>query len=182
MYIIARFRREIPNIEGMRMIVSLDNYQVFEVTPEALAQFPEGIYHEEITELEGTTAWKFYGEARTHRSAYSDIEGLVPDSTNSRGVNKTKVYFTEEIYAAVVSLMKRVFKRNIIDIFTERGTTEGMQEMLDMVDSLQTIKAINYKREELLGVEMPKQQLQELFIWDDETNRRIGRMEYSLGF
>jgi len=182
MFVIARFRREIPNIQGMRMIVALDNYQIFQVTSDALLNWPQNIEYEEITEIEGTTAWKFYGEVRPYRSAYSDIEGLVPDSTNSNGVNKTKVPFNWEIYNSVVSLMKRIFKRNIKDIYEERGSTEGQQEILDMIDNLNTIREISYERERLLGTEMSKTQLKELFLWDDERNSRIGKHQFTLGF
>jgi hypothetical protein len=182
MFVIARFRREIPNIDGMRMVVALDNYQIFEVTAGALSNWPENIEYEEITDLEGTTAWKFYAEVRPYRSAYSDVEGLVPDSTNSRGVNKTKVPFDWDIYNAVVTLMKRIFKRNIKDVFAERGTTEGQQEILDMIDGLNTIRDISYERERLLGIEMSKTQLKELYLWDEEKDMRIGRHQYTLGF
>lgn len=166
----------------MRLVVSFDNYQIFQVTEEALAQIPEQIYREEISDVEGEISWKFYGEAREFRSAYSDVEGLVPDKQNSKGVNKTNVYFTYDVYEGALRLMKRIFRRNIIDVYAERGTTEGMQELLDVIDSLQTIKDVNYKREELLGVQMPKTQLEELFLWNNETQTRIGKMEYSLGF
>ena len=182
MFVLANFKREIPQITGMRMVVALDNYQIYEVTPEALAQWPSNVEYEEITDIEGTTAWKFYGEVRPYRSAYSDIEGLVPDKTNSRGVNKTNVPFTWDIYNAVVTLMKRMFKKNIQDIFEERGNHEGEQEILDMIDGLTTIRQITYERERLLGIEMPKTQLRELYLWDEEKDMRVGKHQYDLGF
>ena len=79
-------------------------------------------------------------------------------------------------------LMKRIFKRNIKDIYEERGSTEGQQEILDMIDNLNTIREISYERERLLGTEMSKTQLKELFLWDDERNSRIGKHQFTLGF
>lgn len=182
MFVIARFRKEIPQISDMKLIASFDNYQIFELPESSLAEWPENIEYEEISELEGTTAWRFYGEIRPYRSAYSDVEGLVPDKQNSRGVNKTNVPYDWNIYNATVLLMKRIFKRNIKDIFEERGNHEGEQELLDLIDSLTTLREISYERERLLGIEMSKTQLRELYLWDDENDRRIGQNQYSLGF
>ncbi len=182
MFVIARFRKEIPQISGMKLIASFDNYQIFEIPESSLSEWPENIEYEEIGQLEGTTAWKFYGEVRPYRSAYSDVEGLVPDKQNSRGVNKTNVPFDWDIYNATVLLMKRILKRNIKDIFDERGNHEGEQELLDLIDSLTTIREITYQRERLLGIEMPKTQLRELYLWDDEKDVRIGPQHYLLGF
>jgi hypothetical protein len=47
---------------------------------------------------------------------------------------------------------------------------------------LSSIKEINYDRERLLGIEMPKTQLDELMLWDHTTNSRIGRMYFTIGF
>lgn len=182
-YIIARFRREIPNIVGMSSITAFDNYQIFSLTDEAWDNFPENIYREEITELEGTVAWKFYGEVRGYRSAYSDVEGLEPDPDElAKGKRKTKIYFTPEIEAATILLMKRFFKRNVLDIFAEREDQTGKEDIISMIDSLSSIKEICYKKEELLGVEMSKTQLRELFCWDEETDSRIGKMVFKEGF
>ncbi len=181
MFVIARFKKEIPQIGDMKLIASFDIYQIFELSESSLPEWPENIEYEEISELEGTIAWKFYGEVRTGRSAYSDVEGLVPDRVNSKGQNKTTVPYTMEMYTAVVTLMKRIFKRNIKDIFNERDNHEGEQEILDLIDSLITVREISYERERLLGIEMSKTQLRELYIWDDETDSRVGRHQYSLG-
>lgn len=182
MFVLANFKREIPQIEGMRMVVALDNYQIFELTESALAALPAEVSYEEIPEIEGTTAWRFYGEVRPYRSAYSDVEGLVPDKQNSRGVNKTNVPFNWDIYNAVVSLMKRIFKGNVRDEFNRRGDHTGEQELLDHIDSLSTIRELSYERERLLGTEMSKTQLKELYLWDNEADRRIGKHHYLLGF
>lgn len=182
MFVLANFKREIPQIEGMRLVAALDHYQIFEVTTEALQLWPESVPYEELTDIEGTTAWKYYGEVRGYRSAYSDIEGLVPDKQNSRGVNKTNVPFTQEIYDAVVTLMKRILKKNISDVFAERGNNDGEEQLLSYIDTLSTIRDISYEREKLLGIEMSKTQLRELFLWDEEFDRRKGKHHYILGF
>lgn len=182
MFVLANFKREIPQITGMRMVIALDNYQIFELPQSSLSEWPESIPYEEITELEGTTAWRFYGEVRPHRSAYSDVEGLVPDKQNSRGVNKTNVPFTMDIYNAVVMLMKRFFKANVRDVYAQRESQEGLQDILDHIDTLTTIREISYERERLLGTEMSKTQLKELLLWDDEADQRIGKHHYLLGF
>ena len=183
-FCIARFEREIPAIEGMQLVVSLDHYSIFRMTDTAWELFlKDAVPYEEITELEATEAWKYYGDVRGYRSAYSDVEGLEPDPESlAKGKRKTKVYITPEIEAAVVLLMKRIFKKNIQDEFNIRESREGEETLLNMIDGLSTIRELNYKREELLGIEMPKAQLQELFIWDDETNSRIGRHQFTLGF
>ena len=182
MFVIAKFKKEIPKLEGLRTVVSFDHYSIFEVTDVTLTQWPTNIEYEEITELEGTTAWKFYGEVRLGRSAYSDMEGLVPDKVNSKSQNKTTVLFTMEIYVAVVTLMKRIFKRNVKDIFTERKNREAEQKILDHIDTISTIRQLSYERERYLGTEMSKTQLRELYLWDEENNMRQGRHHYTLGF
>ena len=182
MFVLARFRREIPQITGMRLVVALDNYQIYELQESSLSEWPENVSYEIIPDIEGTTAWRFYGEVRPYRSAYSDVEGLVPDKQNSRGVNKTNVPFDWDIYNATVSLMKRIFKGNVRDVFSERGTHEGEQELLDHIDTLNTIRELSYERERLLGTEMSKTQLRELYLWDEEKDKRVGQHHYLLGF
>ena len=56
------------------------------------------------------------------------------------------------------------------------------QEILDMIDGLNTIREICYEKERLLGIEMSKTQLKELYLWDDETDSRKGRHHFLLGF
>lgn len=183
-YYIANFTKALPIISGMTLVCSCDIYQLYSLTDEALTQNPfEGVPHEEITELEGTTAWKYYGEVRGYRSAYSDVEGLEPDPESlAKGKRKTKVYITPEIEAATVLLMKRIFKKNVQDVFAKREDKSQEQNLLAFIDSLNSIKDICYEKERLLGIEMSKTQLQELGLWDDETNSRKGRMIFELGF
>jgi hypothetical protein len=78
--------------------------------------------------------------------------------------------------------MKRIFKRNIKDEFDTRNSRDREEEILNIIDSLQTIREISYKREEFLGTEMTKTQLQELYIWDNATNSRVGRHQFTTGF
>lgn len=181
---IANFTKEIPTIVGMQYVVSLDHYSIFTMTDEAWEQFPkDSVSYEEIEELEATEAWRYYGDVRGYRSAYSDVEGLEPDADElAKGKRKTKIYITPEIEAAVITLMKRIFKKNVQDEFNTRESRDGEEAILNMIDGLSTIRELNYKREEVLGIEMPKAQLQELFLWDDDTNSRIGRHQFTPGF
>lgn len=183
-YCIAKFEKVIPVIPGMSIVSSFSNYTLFKLTDEAYDQFPfDQVPFEEVTELEGTEAWKYYSEVRGYRSAYSDVDGLEPDPDElAKGKRKTKVYITPEIEQATILLMKRAFKRNIIDEFEKRESQQGKEELLSFIDGLTTIKDINYHKERLLGIEMPKSQLQEMMLWDNETNSRIGRMYFTLGF
>ena len=78
--------------------------------------------------------------------------------------------------------MKRIFKRNIMDVFSEREDKSKEQEILDFIESLQTIREIAYQKERLLGIEMSKTQLRELYLWDETTNSRKGKHQFTLGF
>lgn len=183
-YCIANFRKAIPLSNDLKILSAFDNYQIYQVSDELFNNFAQfGVPYEEITEFEATVAIKFYGEVRPYRSAYSDVEGLEPDPESlAQGKRKTKVPFTAEIYNATAQLMKRIFKRNIIDIFDSREDRTGEQEILDLIDSLTTIRDISYHRERLLGIEMSKTQLRELFLWDEETDSRRGRHQFIPGF
>jgi hypothetical protein len=176
-YYIAHIKGAFPS--GVRLISSFDYYSVVEVNdPSILQEFS----HEEISEAEATIGIKFYGEIRPYRSAYSDVENLEPDpEALANGKRKTKVYHTHETYNATLTLMKRIFKRNIMDVFAEREDKSKEQEILNFIDSLSTIREISYHRERLLGIEMTKTQLNELYLWDNETNSRKGRHHFLLG-
>jgi len=179
-YCIARFEREIPTVEGVTHIASLTTYQIYSVDEDSWDDFTgRGQPWEEITELEATQGTKFYGEVREYRKAYSLDEGLEPDEDEN---GKTKVYFTDEIHAATVSLMKKVFKKMIQDVYDTRDDRDGEDALLEEVDGLTNIRDINKKREEYLGIEMPRAQLRELGLWDEEAGSRDGVCDYSLGF
>ena len=183
-YCIANFKKTIPNIEGMSVVTSFSHYAMFKLTEEAWENFPfDQVSWEEVTEIEGTQACRYYGEVRGYRSAYSDVEGLTPDPDElAKGKRKTKVYITPEIEQATISLMKRVFKKIVLDEFEQRDNQTGKEELIAFIDTLSSIKEINYDRERLLGIEMPKTQLDELMLWDHTTNSRIGRMYFTIGF
>lgn len=182
-YGIAHFKKELPNFTGFQLIASFDNYSIFSMTDESVESFPASIKYEQITELEGTTAWRFYGENRSYRSAYSDVEGLEPDADAlAQGKRKTKVYYTPEITQSVVTLMKRILKGNINDVYALREDKTGQEDLLTFVESLNTISEITYHKERLLGTEMGKTQLSSLYMWDEDSNSRIGRHYYQLGF
>ena len=182
-YYIAKFKKTIPMITGMKQIASFDLYTIFSIEENRIDQLPVNIEYEEITEIEGTVAWRFYGEVRGYRSAYSDVEGLEPDPDElAKGKRKTKVYHTPETEAATIQLMKRIFIRNVIDIFNERENKDDMQKIIDFISSLNAIKDITYHKERLLGIEMSKTQLKELYIWDEATNSRVGRHQFTIGF
>lgn len=181
-YFLANFKRNIP--QGISQVTSMSGFQIYSVSDEMLETNPfDGVTHEEIPEIEGTVAWKFYGEVRGYRSAYSDVEGLEPDADElAKGKRKTKVYHTPETEAATLSLLKRVFRLNVQEIFDARDNRDGEQEILNAIESCTTAKEIAYKKEELLGIEMSRTQLRELFMWDEATDSRIGKMHFILGF
>lgn len=182
-YGIANFKRELPNFNGFKLVASFDNYTIFSITDESVGNFPTNIEYEQITELEGTTAWKFYCEVRGYRSAYSDVEGLEPDPESlAQGKRKTKIYMTPEITEASLTLAKRILKRNIADVFSTREDQTGKDELLQFVDSLVNVKDLCYHKERLMGTELSKTQLKEMFLWDDLTDSRIGKHQFTLGF
>ena len=184
-YFIALFPKVIPLTPNFRQVVAYDHYSVFSITEEEYENNNPfvGISHEEITELEGTTGWKFYAAVRGYRSAYSDQEGLEPDPESlAKGKRKTKVYPTPEEEAAAILLMKRILKRNIADEYARRVNRTGEEELLAFVDSLNTMKELCFERERLIGVEMYKSQLLEMDLWDVEDDSRKGRMVYDVGF
>lgn len=183
-YCLAQFKKEIPNIEGVTQLPGgLSMYQIFQVEDSLWeTSFPsEDIPYVELSELEATEACKFVGIIKTFRNAYSDDEGLDPDEDQLEK-RKTRVYYTDEIFEATVSLMKKHCTRRIQDEFLTRDSNEGEQALLDQVEACTTVRELNQLREDLLGISMPKAQLQELGDWDDETNSRISQTDYNLGF
>lgn len=183
-YCIAKFDRIIPTMDGLTILATLTEYTIFSIDDEnhenLWDEFTElGQPWEEITEIEATQGIKFYGEVREFRKAYSYDEGLDPDDDED---GKTKVYYTDEFHAATVMLMKRVFKKMVVDVYDSRDNRDGEDEILSDIDELTTVRQINLKREELLGIEMTRTQLRELGLWDEELGRRTDDCDYSLGF
>lgn len=178
-YFIIRFYREVPQITGMTSLTWFDSYGLFSVTPEAEAELAAlDLSIEEITEDEATLGAKFYGISRDYRKAYSAVEGLEPDE---EGGSKTKVYHTEHTKAVTLSLMKKITKRRIVDEFNRREDRTGEESLLTSVDAAATIWDLNILREDLLGVEMPVYQAQEMGLLD-ERGLRIVPVDYSKGF
>jgi hypothetical protein len=181
-YYITHFKKEIPSIVGMKLLASLDRYTIISLSDESLLSYISEIKTEEITELEGTEAWKFYSSIRGFRKAYSDSEGLEPDADElEKGLRKTKIYMSDEVTESVVLLMKRIFKSRVVDEFDTRDSRVGEEEILNMIDSLTTIWDINIKKEDLLDIEMPINQAVELGLCD-ENNRRKENINYNYGF
>lgn len=178
-YFIVRFYKEVPQITGMTSLTSFDSYGVFSVTAEAEAEFLAlDVSKEEITEDEATIGSKFYAISRDYRKAYSAVEGLEPDE---EGGSKTKVYHTEQTKAVTLNLMKKISKRRIVDEFNRREDRTGEESLLTSIDAAATIWDLNILREDLLGVEMPVYQAQEMGLLD-ERGLRIVPVDYSKGF
>ena len=178
-HFIVRFYKEVPQITGMTSICWLDSYGIFSVTAEAeSALLALDVSKEEITEDEAITGSKFYGISRDYRKAYSVVEGLEPDE---EGGSKTKVYHTDHTRSVTISLMKKITKHRIVDEFNRREDRTGEESLLTSVDAATTIWDLNILREDLLGVEMPVYQAQEMGLLD-ERGLRIVPVDYSKGF
>lgn len=178
-YFIVRFYKEVPQITGMTSIGWFDSYGIFSVTAEAEAELLAlDVSKEELTVDEATIGAKFYGISREYRKAYSAVEGLEPDE---EGGSKTKVYHTNHTKAVTLSLMKKITKRRIIDEFNRREDQTGKESLLTSIDAASTIWDLNILREDLLGVEMPVYQAQEMGLLD-ERGLRIVPVDYSKGF
>jgi hypothetical protein len=178
-YFIIRFYKEIPQIVGMTSITWFDSYGIFSVTSEAEPELLAlNVSMEEITEDEALIGFKFYGISREFRKVYSQMEGLEPDE---EGGNKTKVYHTDHTKAVTLSLMKKITKRRIVDEFNRREDQTGKESILGSIDAAATIWDLNILREDLLGVEMPLYQAQEMGLLN-ENGLRIIPVDYSKGF
>jgi hypothetical protein len=178
-YFIVRFYKEVPQITGMTSIGWLDSYGIFSVTVEAEAELLTlNLSMEELTEDEALIGAKFYSISREFRKAYSNVEGLEPDE---EGGNKTKVYHTDYTKAVTLSLMKKITKRRIVDEFNRRENQTGKESLLTSIDAASTIWDLNILREDLLGVEMPVYQAEEMGLLN-ENGTRIVPVDYSKGF
>lgn len=200
-YFLAKFYRYIPQIEGMKGITGVDNFNIVKVSTDAalaeLTAHPDEIPFIELTELEATQGSKFYGETRGYRKAYSDVEGLEPDPESlAEGKRKTKVYLTPELEAATISLMKKAFHFHIDDEMACREygepdldgnprpphSPERHTELKAFVDGLTTIDEIVEARETILGIEMCKDLAKRKGLWNDERNVRIDRVKFGVQF
>jgi hypothetical protein len=178
-YFIVRFYKEVPQITGMTSIGWFDSYGIFSVTTDAEAELLAlNVSNEEITADESMIGAKFYGISREYRKAYSAVEGLEPDE---EGGSKTKVYHTDHTRSVTLSLMKKITRRRIVDEFNRRENRTGEASLLTSIDAATTIWDLNILREDLLGVEMPVYQAQEMGLLN-ESGLRIVPVDYSKGF
>jgi hypothetical protein len=77
--------------------------------------------------------------------------------------------------------MKKITKRRIVDEFNRRENQTGKESILTSVDVCPSIWDINILREDLLGVEMPVYQANDMGLLD-ERGLRIVPVDYSKGF
>jgi hypothetical protein len=77
--------------------------------------------------------------------------------------------------------MKKITKRRIVDEFNRREDQTGKESILTSIDAAATIWDLNILREDLLGVEMPLYQAQEMGLLN-ENGIRIVPVDYSKGF
>jgi hypothetical protein len=77
--------------------------------------------------------------------------------------------------------MKKITKRRIVDEFNRREDQTGKESILGSIDAAATIWDLNILREDLLGVEMPLYQAQEMGLLN-ENGIRIVPVDYSKGF
>lgn len=193
-YFLAKFLRYVPQIDGVEHISAIDNFNIIKVsTDEALAELqshPDEIPLVEITEIEATEAFKFYGETRGYRKVYSDYAGLEPDADElAKGQRKTKVYLADNLKPHVISLMKKAFKFHIDEEMEHRKCHDHEcydktqhDNLLAQADAFTTIDQIVDARESLLGIEMCKDRAAKLGKWDHEKDNRIDRVNFGIQF
>jgi hypothetical protein len=181
-YYAVKFYKEIPTVDGIKIMSAHDGYNVIEVADNTDCPYLTEYPHVELTEDEVACGLQFYGEGRTYRSAYSDVEGLVPDADElAKGKRKTKVYHDDHTTECTLSIKKKIAKRLVLDEFTTRDTQSGKAELLAEIDAITNIKDMFIWREEKLGIHMPYPLLKELGLMD-ETNNRVSPMKYGVQF
>lgn len=193
-YFLAKFLRYVPQINGVESISAVDNFNIIKVsTDQALAELQshsDEIPLVEITEIEGTEAFKFYGETRGYRKVYSDYAGLEPDADElAKGQRKTKVYLADSLKPHVISLMKKAFKFHINEEMKDRQLHDHEcydkaqhESLLAQADAFTTIDQIVDARETLLGIEMCKDRAAKLGKWDHSKDNRIDRVQFGIQF
>lgn len=208
-YYLTKFFRYIPSIEGMTVITGIDNFNIVSLatvtavnTLSAYEAHPfEGINKTipmvELTEVEALSAHKFYADTRGYRKAYSDLEGLEPDADElANSKRKTKIYLTDDMAAATISLMKKAYKLHIDQEMEDRrlglsnldGTAkpeynaETHTDLLTHADSLSSIDDHMEARETVLGYEMPKDLANRKGLWDNTKNARTDKIKYGYQF
>jgi hypothetical protein len=181
-YYAVKFLREIPVIDGVKIMSAFDGYNIIEIQEGVEYTHLNDYPHVELTEDEVLYGSKFYGEGRDYRSAYSDVEGLTPDADElAKGKRKTKVYHDTESSAATLGLKKKIATRNVLDEFATREDQTGKETLLAEIDAITTVKDMLQWREEKLGMQMPYPLLKELGLMDDDNNR-FTPMKYGIQF
>lgn len=177
-----KFDKEIPTVAGMIFHSAFDGYNIIEFEDGVECPFLSDYPNVELTEDEVLHGQKFYGEGRTYRSAYSDIEGLAPDADElAKGKRKTKVYHNEQTESATLSLKKKLAVRKVLDTFSTREEQTGKDTLLAEIDAITTVKEMLIWREEKLGIQMPYPLLKELGLMDS-NNVRLSPMKYGVQF
>lgn len=181
-YYAVKFFKEIPTVEGIAIKSAFDGYNIIEIDDGIECPYLNEYTHVELTEDEVYCGSKFYGEGRQYRSAYSDIENLLPDADElAKGKRKTKVYHTEHTEECTLGLKKKIATRNVIDEFAAREDQTGKDELLAEITAIATITEMLIWREEKLGLQMPYPLLKELGLMD-ANNNRITPMKYGVQF
>jgi len=181
-YYAVKFLKEIPVIDGVRIMSALDGYNVVEIADGVEYTHLNDYPHVELTEHEVNHGIKFYGEGRDYRSAYSDVEGLEPDADElAKGKRKTKVYFCDETTPCTLSLQKKIATRIVLDEFATREDQTGKEGLLAEIQAIATVKNMLQWREEKLGLQMPYPLLKELGLMDENNNRSFP-MKYGVQF
>lgn len=213
-YYLTKFFRYIPEIDGMKVVASFDNFNVVSTTDlaynilSAMEALPgqniaKRIPLIELTENEALSASKFYSETRPYRTAYSDIEGLQPDSDSlAAGKRKTKVYLNNadlngyDATADLVSLKKKALKLHLDQEMEDRQLglpnldntprpeydAETHAEIHTLVDSLSTVDDLMKHREEVFGHEMTRDLATRLGLWDSTRNARLSAVKFGYKF
>jgi hypothetical protein len=181
-YYAVKFLKEIPIVNGVKIMSSLDGYNVVEIAEGVEYPHLNDYSHIELTDHEINHGVKFYGEGRSYRSTYSDVEGLVPDADElAKGIRKTKVYHCDQSIPCTLSLKKKIASMLVLDEFAKREDQTGKEELLAEIDAITTIQDMLVWREEKLGIQMPFPLLKELGLMDENNNRFVP-MKYGVQF
>lgn len=181
-YLAVKFTNEYPSSDIVEFKNSHDGYGLVKILDPNYKGYL-AYYHTELTEFEYQEASKFYGECREYRSAYSDVEGLEPDPDSlSEGKRKTKVYKTPEIEAATVSLMKKITRLRIKEVFDERNNRDGDSALQQELNACETVKDVCWFLEHKFGQEIPWPLAREHNLIDPIKYRRMNPPVWGVKF
>lgn len=154
-YFAVKFLKEVPGDDTVEYANSFDGFALVKIKDPNYRGYLT-CYHAQITEDEYTRGMKFYAECRSYRSAYSDVEGLQPDPESlAEGKRKTKVYKTPEDESATTSLMKKIAKLRVKEVFDQRTDKTNETEVLAEINSCANIKDVCMFLENRFGQEIP---------------------------